>query len=183
MPDYRAPAADVSVRPARPQDADAVGSVQARAWRAAYSDVLPPAVLAGLTPEALAEQWREAVTAPPTSRHRVLVAVADGGVVGFAASAPATDPDLDPDSDAELLVLLVDPDAVRAGHGSRLLAATVDLLRSDGVRRAVAWLPGADTATHELLVSSGWAPDTARRELDTGHDALPQVRLHTDLSA
>jgi GNAT superfamily N-acetyltransferase len=183
VPDAPTPSADVSVRPATPQDADAVGQVQARAWRSAYADVLPPAVLAGLMPEALAEQWRDAVTAPPSPRHRLLVAVAGGRVVGFAASAPATDPDLDPDADAELLVLLVDPEAGRAGHGSRLLAATVDLVRSDGARRAVAWLPAVDAATRELLVSSGWAPDTATRELETGHDALPQVRLHTDLSA
>lgn len=182
MPDAPTPAAaDVSVRPARPEDAEAVGAVQARAWRTAYADLLPPAVLAGLTPEALAEQWRESVTAPPTPRHRLLVAVAGGRVVGFAASAPATDPDLDRDTDGELLVLLVDPEAGRAGHGSRLLAATVDLLRDDGARRAVTWLPEADAATRELLVASGWAPDTATRELDTGHDALPQVRLHTAL--
>lgn len=178
MTDTRPPAADVAVRPARPEDAPAVADVQTRTWRTAYRDVLPPAVLAGLDTDALSAGWREAVTSPPSPRHRLLVAVAGGDVVGLAASGPATDPDGRHATDAELLLLLVDPAVGRAGHGSRLLAATVDLLRSDGVDRVVSWVPEADGATQRFLTSAGWAPDGATRELDTGAGALVQVRLH-----
>ena len=38
--------ADVSVRPARPQDAERIARVQLETWRAAYAEVLPPEALA-----------------------------------------------------------------------------------------------------------------------------------------
>src|SRR4051812_23388519 len=124
--------ADVGVRPARREDADAVARIQVRAWLAGYQDVVPTAALAEMTsPQALAtwrERWAEAAAAPPSPRHRLLVAVEADTIMGFAAYAPAEDPDHDPATTAELVTLLVDPDRGRAGHGSRLLAATVDLL-------------------------------------------------------
>lgn len=176
--------ADVSVRPARPEDARAMGRVQLRAWRAAYADVLPAELLAGLTVEALAERWRQAVAEPPSPRHRVLVAVEADQVVGFAAFGPPEDPDRDAAHDGELYTLLVDPAAGRRGHGSRLLAATADLLREDGCRTAVTWVLAADDVLRRFLAEAGWAPDGSHRDLDLlgdGTRLARQVRLHTDL--
>ncbi|SEG61564.1 L-amino acid N-acyltransferase YncA [Thermomonospora echinospora] len=178
--------ADVGVRPARRADAAAVADIQVRAWREGYRDLLPAAVLAEVTgPQAVAvwrDRWTEAATAPPGPRHRLLVAVSADLVVGFAAHAPATDPDLDPAVTAELVTLLVDPLHGRAGHGSRLLAATADLLREDGFGTVVAWVFEGDTAMRRFLGSAGWAPDGARRTLDMGEPVV-MIRLHTDISA
>ncbi|KWW99725.1 GCN5-related N-acetyltransferase [Carbonactinospora thermoautotrophica] len=182
--EHRTPMADVSVRPARPEDAQAVGQVQLRAWRAAYADVLPAKLLAELTAEALAERWRQAVTERPSPRHHVLVAVEAGQIVGFAAFGPAEDPDRDAAHDGELYTLLVDPAAGRRGHGSRLLAATADLLREDGCRTAVTWVLSTDDVLRRFLTEAGWAPDGSRRDLDLlgdGTRLARQVRLHTDL--
>ena len=103
-------------------------------------------------------------------------------MVGFSATAPAADRDSD-ELDGELLTVLVDPDHVRHGHGSRLLAAAVDRLRGDHFQRAQAWLLDGDAAIRSLLVASGWAADGARRTLDAGSDAsaVAQDRFHTDL--
>lgn len=177
--------ADAGVRPARRADAAAVADIQVRAWRQGYRDLLPAAVLAEVTAPAAAETWRdkwaEAATAPPSPRHRLLVAVASDLVVGFAAHGPAEDPDLDPAGTAELITLLVDPTHARAGHGSRLLAATADLLREDGFGTLVTWVFEADEVTRTFLGSAGWAPDGTARTLDMG-EPVPQVRLHTDIS-
>ncbi|WP_242901589.1 GNAT family N-acetyltransferase [Actinomadura terrae] len=176
--------ADVGVRPARRADAAAVADIQVRAWRQGYRDLLPPDVLARVTgPEALAawrERWTDAAVAPPSPRHRLLVAVANDLVVGFAAHAPAEDGDLDPAADAELVALLVDPVHGRAGHGSRLLAASVDLLREDGFRTLTTWAFEDDTVTREFLGSAGWAPDGTARTLDMG-EPVRQIRLHTGI--
>ncbi|RKS74909.1 acetyltransferase (GNAT) family protein [Actinomadura pelletieri DSM 43383] len=177
--------ADVGVRPARRADAAAVADVQVRAWRHGYRDLLPADVLAEVTAPAALEVWRDrwadAATAPPSPRHRLLVAVASDLVVGFAAHGPAEDPDLDPERTAELITLLVDPAHARAGHGSRLLAATADLLREDGFVTLITWVFEDDEVTRTFLGSAGWAPDGTSRTLDMG-EPVRQIRLHTDIS-
>jgi GNAT superfamily N-acetyltransferase len=156
-------AADVSVRPARPGDVPAIAAVQARAWRAAYADLLDPGTLDRLTPEALAGPWREAVTQPPSPRHAVLVALADDLVVGFAAAAPSEDADAGAD-DGELVALAVDPAHQHAGHGSRLLAAAADHLRDAGLRSVAAWTPAGDAPRRAFLASAGLREDGATRD-------------------
>lgn len=176
--------ADASVRAARANDAPALGALQSRAWRAAYVEVLPEDTLQSLAPDALAGPWREAVTTPPSPRHRVLAACAGPVVVGFSAFGPAGDPDLDPGTDAELHVLIVDPERLAQGHGSRLLAATVDTLRGDGFVRAYHWLGAHEDGVRAFLESTGWAADGAHRELDLRGDdsvVVRQLRLHTDV--
>lgn len=158
-------AADASVRPASPGDADAIGAVHARAWRGAYRDLLPPAVLAGLTAAPLAAAWRSAITAPPSSRHHVLVAASGSTVVGFAATAPSGDRDAREEEDGELVALAVDPAHQRAGHGSRLLSAAVATLREDGFTRISTWSPVSDRPRTAFLTSAGMVLDGARRSL------------------
>lgn len=170
--------ADRSVRLARPDDAERVGAVQASAWRAAWSDHLPAEALAALSSPAAADLWREAITAPPSPRHRVVVAEDRDEVVGMAAFGPAEDADAGA-GDVEVLALAVAPDHWRAGHGSRLLTASAEIAQGDGSRRLLAWLPATDDAGRAFLAGAGWAPDGAHRELEGGGR---QVRLHTDVS-
>lgn len=177
--------ADVGVRPARRADAAAVTEIQVRAWRHGYRDLLPDGVLDQVTgPEAMEawqDKWAEAAAAPPSPRHRLLVAVASDLVVGFAAHGPAEDADLDAATTAELITLLVDPMHARAGHGSRLLAATADLLREDGFGTLISWVFEDDEVTRTFLGSAGWGPDGTARTLDMG-EPVRQIRLHTDIS-
>lgn len=162
--------ADVSVRPARPEDAERVARVQLATWRTAYGDLLPPGVLD--VPEVeVAAVWLRAVEVPPSPRHRVLVAMDGAELVGLAASEPVDDA-------VELSALLVEPRWGRRGHGSRLLAASVDHWRGDGAALAVTWSWEADEATASFLASSGWEPDGTARSLDTGQR---QVRWHVAL--
>ena len=172
--------ADVSVRPARPADAERVARVQLSTWRTAYADLLPPEALE-LPEEQVAAMWLHAVESPPTARHRLDVALERDELVGFAASIPAEDDDLDGATTVELSVLLVEPRWGRRGHGSRLLAAGVDRWRQDGSRLAVAWVWERDTASRSLLTGAGWEPDGTARGLDTGRRVERHVRLHTSL--
>jgi GNAT superfamily N-acetyltransferase len=190
---------DRTVRPARREDAPALGAVQAAAWRRAYADTLPADVWEELSPEAFAAVWEHAVTAPPSARHQVLVAVGGSGsdepgagspapdprVVGFAALAPAADEDLDADIDAELVALVLAPAAERQGHGSRLLNAAVELLRDEGSTHVYFWAARSDRALITFLEGAGWVADGARRTLDLrgdGEVVVDQARLGTRLS-
>ena len=174
--------ADVSVRRARPADAEDIARVQLDTWRAAYGQVLPAEALQ-LPESEVAAAWRSALD-QDTARSQVLVALERTEVVGLAASAPAQDDDL-PALPAELTALLVVPRWGRRGHGSRLLAALVDGWREQGVERAVAWVFERDPASRSFLESAGWEPDGATRALDPGPggDAAVQrqLRLHVDV--
>ena len=165
-PRLGAPSADNSVRPAREPDLPAIGAVHARSWTGPYAEVLPPALVVALTPEVLAAAWRGAVSTPPSPRHRVHVAVGDGIVAGFVASAPiereSTEDAVD-GSAVELVALEVDPLHQRRGHGSRLLAAVVDTHRGDGTDRLHVWVHVDDAPRAAFLRGAGFAEDGARR--------------------
>jgi GNAT superfamily N-acetyltransferase len=175
--------ADVLVRPARLADAGEIARVQIATWRTAYGALLPPTVLADWDDATATASWAAAIHSPPTPGHRVLVAEESGTLVGFAASGPAeVSPTETPFRDgptSELSALLVEPPWGRRGHGSRLLAAVVDLARTDGVARLVIWLPEADRITADFLAGAGWDRDGWVRSLDTGTKTIRQVRWHT----
>jgi GNAT superfamily N-acetyltransferase len=183
------------VRPARPDEADEIARIQLSTWRTAYRRLLPRHVLDDLGVEWIAERWRAAIEEPPTPAHRVLVAVEQAGseqagsahLAGFTASGPADEAALAPGEDplpgdvAAITELLVEPRWGRRGHGSRLLAASVDLWRGDGLRTAVAWVYEQDPATRTFLTSAGWAPDGVTRALDVDDLLVPQLRLQVSV--
>jgi ribosomal protein S18 acetylase RimI-like enzyme len=201
------PGAGGFVRAARAGDADALTRVQVASWGCRLAAVVPAELLAELTGEEASaiwrDRWREAISNPPTSRHRVLVAVSDAAapppavpppaapppaarsaareVVGLVSAGPATDADRWPGTDAEIYEFRVQPDLTGQGHGSRLLQAAADTLVSDGFRTASTWVLQADLDVRRFLESAGWAADGARGELEVGV-SVPVVRLHTRLS-
>lgn len=175
--------ADVSVRIAWPDDADALAVVQTASWAEQYAGLVPAGVLPSDVP-AVAERWRQSLQKPGDARNRVLVALERNRVTGFAVTLPAADPDCDPVRDGELAELTVAPAERGLGHGSRLVQAAVDTLRSDRFTRAVCWLVATDDVTRGFLTEAGWGPDGAHRVLDLtgdGSTTVKQVRLHTSL--
>jgi ribosomal protein S18 acetylase RimI-like enzyme len=176
------------VRAARESDAPGLARVQVASWRAAFAGLVPDAVIAGLTSEEavgqFTERWRAAISAPPTSRHRVHVAVEKPGdpeILGFAAAGPATDEDLWPGTDGELYELHVTPEVASEGHDQRLLNAVADTFAEDGFSTGYTWVLAQDEARIGFLEAGGWAPDGSRSNLDMGVK-VPVVRLHTRLS-
>jgi ribosomal protein S18 acetylase RimI-like enzyme len=174
------------VRAARAADAAALARVQVSSWQASLSGLVPDAVLDELaSAEAAAafeSRWLEAITSPPTSKHRVHVAYSPGAgdIFGFAAAGPATDEDLWPATDGELYELHVAPGLGDSGHDERLLHAVADTLAEDGFSAAVTWALEGDSARIAFLEAAGWGPDGSRSNLDMGVK-VPVVRLHTRL--
>ena len=186
--------ADVSVRPATAQDEALIARTQLRAWRASHTGLLGADVLEHLDVTAVRAQWSRAISAPPSREHHVLVACDGARVVGFAACAPvvsaprpadgapdasrggspgaALDGSTTPGSGTatsgsvvEVLALEVDPDHQRGGHGSRLLAACVDLAREGGAAGVQTWVLADDGPREQFLASAGLGPDGVVREL------------------
>lgn len=170
------------VRAARPSDAPALARVQVAGWQSTLGGLVPGSVLDELSSAAavaqFGERWREAITSPPTSRHKVLVAYAPGAPgepVGFASIGPATDEDRWPGTDGELYEL-----QGASEHGGRLLHAVADTLAEDGFHTACTWVLAADSDRVEFLEAAGWAPDGSQGNLEMGVK-VPVIRLHTRL--
>jgi len=178
------------VRLARTTDIDDIAAIQVRAWEELYGSILGDAGLR-LDRAELADQWGAAILDPPDQRARVLVATQEDLVVGFAAFGPSFDPDL-AGASGEIHALVVHPDRLRQGHGSRLMAACVDHLRSAGFDAASTWTLLEDRQRRAFWQSAGWGPDSARRTL--GEQAAPgmdpdagasitEIRLVTSIAA
>lgn len=168
------------MRLAHTDDAPFIATLQADSLRTDYASLLPTDAIAAFDVEAATQQWASAISTPPSQRHRVLVAVDLTSVVGFAATVPATDDDLDREHDVELLALHVEPAHTRMGHGSRLMAAAVDYARDDGAALLVTWVFAADDPLRLFLRANGWDSDGSTRDLDVG-ELLHQVRMHTGI--
>jgi ribosomal protein S18 acetylase RimI-like enzyme len=173
------------VRAARASDASGLARVQVASWRAAFAGLVPDAVIAELTSDEsvgqFTERWRDAISAPPTSKHRVHVAVEKPGdpeILGFAAAGPATDEDLWPVINGELYELHVLPSLADEGHDGRLLNAVADTFAEDGFSTGYTWALSGDDVRIGFLEAAGWAPDGSRSNLDMGVK-VPVVRLHT----
>lgn len=173
-----------SVRLAWPSEATSVVNVQRRAWGERLPAAWADALLTGLTAEEMADSWQQAITRPPQSACRVLVAVDASRVVGFATTMPSSDVDAEAGDDGEINEFVIDPIAEHRGHGSRLLNACADTLRADGFKRASWWLAAVDDNLRGFLTAAGWSADGASREIgsDDGDIRVKQIRLHTDLA-
>jgi GNAT superfamily N-acetyltransferase len=167
------------VRAARLEDATAIGRVNVEAWQVGYAGLLPPDFLAGLRVEDRAEKWRSWLLAAGPGR-RLLVADDRGDVVGFAASWPTPDRDLDP-ATGELAVLNVRPDRWRRGVGGALLGATVEALAAHGHPAAALWVITGNIRARAFYESLGWGPDGAERALEAYRVTFDQVRYRREL--
>jgi GNAT superfamily N-acetyltransferase len=188
------------VRPARLDEAGEITRVQLATWRLTHRRLVPQHILEQLDEGWITRQWRDAITHPPSPKHRVLVAVEQrespsagpesAYLVGFCASGPADEAALAPGEDlvalgddvAAMTELMVEPRWGRRGHGSRLLAATADLWRADGFTTGLAWTFAQDPVGQQFLSSAGWAPDGTGRALDIEDLLVPQIRLHVALT-
>jgi hypothetical protein len=177
------------VRAARAADADGLARVQIASWQATFAGLVPDTVIAELaSDEALGqftERWLAAISSPPTSRHRVHVAIEKPGepeILGFASAGPATDEDLWPGTDGELYELHIRPALAAGGHDERLLNAVADTFAEDGFSTGYTWALAGDAARLTFLEAAGWAPDGSKASLDMGVK-VPVVRLHTRLAA
>lgn len=177
---------DTGVRTARAADVPAVARVQAAVWRDAYGELVDTEVRNAFTAEAFEPAWRESLQAPPTPRHRLLVATEGDTVVGFAAIGPAADEDAAADhgSAGEIYALGVDPGSRRHGNGSRLLNAAVDTLQAGDFESVTTWVLSDDQLLRAFLTSAGLHPDGAWRDRVIAADGRTarEVRLAASLS-
>jgi GNAT superfamily N-acetyltransferase len=164
----RTPAPRITLRPAVPSDAAAIGAVFDAAVRAgwAYLDDLAAEPL--FTPQ----DWDQLVAdhQPPDV---LLVAVDETrSVVGYTAAHPA---------DGEMFLLFVHPAYAGRGIGRALLAAAHDALRTAGCAEAFLFVHNQNARARDVYTAAGYRPDGSDRVSDFRGTRVREVRLVTQL--
>ena len=167
------PTPDVAVRPARPGEEDEISRIQIDSWVGAIGERLGRKRHELFDREAIVKGWAASIAQPPTPGHVVFVATCDGDIVGFAAVAPPN----------QIIAFEVDPERRRRGHGSRLLAAAVDHLKSHGATEMKLWSLSNDAIRTGFLREAGFAESGMVRELDGPGIAIEEKLWHASLEA
>jgi GNAT superfamily N-acetyltransferase len=128
--------AQLTIRKARPSDAESVARIYVESWRDTYPLILPNKLLANMSPEGQSARWRNAIAM--AAREAVYVAEDDRGtIVGMTSLGRARDSGLG--YDAEIYTLYVDPLLTGRGIGRALLAGAFAALADRGHTRCVIW--------------------------------------------
>ncbi|MGH8324102.1 MAG: GNAT family N-acetyltransferase [Steroidobacteraceae bacterium] len=127
------------IRPARPEDGDAVADVRVVSWRATYRGVVPGPYLD--TMDANRAHWRS-VAAGELAGAELLVCEVDGAVVGFACYGAARPPAFG--FGGELYATYYLPEAMGKGYGSAMLHAVIGGLKRQGHADMIVWVMEAN---------------------------------------
>lgn len=144
----------ITVRPAVPEDADAIVGIRNTSWREAYAHLLSPEFLANLVDDT--ERFRDGIAR--AVRSVTVVAELDGEVVGYAFAAPPPE-DEDAPRDWCLFHIYQYAHVHGSGTGQALLDAVV------GDRPAFLWTAEDNPRALAFYRRNGFVPDGTRKTI------------------
>lgn len=156
---------DLTVRPARFDDAAGIARVHIQAWRESYAHLLPPS-LAGLEQGPREERCRKIIAAAASD---VWVVCRGTDIVGWASAG--TGRDEDPPRPRELNGIYVLASEYGSGAGQSLLDAAV------GHGGAYLWIAEENPRAFAFYRRNGFVPDGAASAHDLVGTAVPILRM------
>lgn len=165
------------IRAARPDEFDQVADLHLASRAATYTAMLPPGALDGIDPAAHRAGLRERFTAE-AGTHRLSVAEAGSGIVGFTYVAPGDD-----SHSGELHKIHVAPDAKGTGVGKALMVAALAGFRAAGSGRAGLWVVEGNERAIAFYERGGWRREGTVREQPMGTAPTRQLRYGIELPA
>lgn len=157
----------LTIRLARPEDADAIAAVRLAGWRGAYGPLLPPDAFDGVDFAQWAERTRDLLLA---GRSGMRVVQRSDAVQGFCVFGRCRDEDLVGVS--ELYALYVIPEAWSTGLGRALMTVALDELD----RPVVLWVLRDNARARRFYEIAGFRPDGAEKTADVLGFDLAEVR-------
>ena len=172
-----------AVRHATPADADTLGAIGERAWRATYPGIVPDSVLDEWI-EGAPASWHQAFeNRAPDSPWRAWLAERDGSIVGYATTTPAKSEWLPPPGGAgEITNLYLDPAAIGTGVGRLLYEHAVADLRERGFDPLVVWAFRDNLRAIGFYERMGLTIDVPDHDWVLGGVPCPIVRFRGDLA-
>lgn len=125
------------IRAATTDDLLDLAKVHLVSCQAAYREVLPADVLNALSVDDFLEAWRHLLEG---HGYRNLLGELEGRVVGFVSFGPARDPDVTPQTTAEIYGMYLHPSAWARGFGRALWHESLKTTLADGYREVVLWV-------------------------------------------
>lgn len=169
----------IVVRPATPDDADAIGRLHVRAWQVGYRALLEDELLDGLDVDAWITRRREHLDAPRADSFN-RVAEVDGAVVGWAAAGPSRDDDRT-DREAELYALYVHPDRWSQGVAQALMTSVVEEVDRRELAEISLWVLEENVRARRFYEAAGFTTDGAQKPAGVRGITDPSVRYRREL--
>ena len=152
------------VRPATPDDLDAIVAIHVAGFRAGNAPHLPPEDADRMDAERSTAGWREVLESPaPQAAVLVAEAQSDGALAGVVGAGGSRDADTGPDS-GEVYALYVDPKCWGLGVGAALDSASREHLATHGFTEAVLWVLEGNERARRFYEREGWHADGDRRD-------------------
>lgn len=153
--------AAVRIRAAQPEDADGIARVSVVSWQATYRHLLPQEVLAALSIERSAANYRALLTEPGASC--AFVAESDAGIVAFAVGGPERSGD--EEYPGELYAIYALPEWQGRGLGRALVRLVALYLQSIGFKAMLIWVLRGNPAAGFYRALGGEAARTQMIEI------------------
>ena len=159
---------DIVVRPVRDVDAEALGRVHATCWHETYDHLISTAALENVSPKRLAELWTHWAQQGPD--FRMVAALSNGEIVGFAGSGPARDRDAPRNRELYFIYLLSKFHST--GTGQKLFDAVVGAEDS-----LYLWVAEDNPRAHRFYTRNGFTLDGATHTEPFLGETLTEVRF------
>jgi ribosomal protein S18 acetylase RimI-like enzyme len=174
-----------TLRRASDRELDGIVSVFLDCWRVSYSQVMPAALVDGMTPERAMTIWRNALQNPDNT---IVVAIADEpagavlGLVGYSMlGSEVGQSGVGYSGVGYVGSLYVSPFAQGSGTGRLLLSAATDDLKNLGAQHARLWVFEQNAPSRAFYERQGWTADGRREVLAEWGE--PQIGMTKDLRA
>ena len=162
----------VVIRPATPDDAAVVATIQVHGHRFAYAGLLPQPASDDEWIARRTDVWRTLLAADQPGQG--FVAERGARAIGFVTVGPADEPAL-PATTGQLFALYLEPDAVGTGVGRALHDHALAALRAAGFGDAVLWVLDENARARRFYERAGWSFDGTRN--DSVRDGKPRHEL------
>lgn len=157
-------------------DAEAIASINVRAWQHAYAGLMPVDLLAAQEIEPRATRLRERLRDGTSAPGYVAFDAAGGDLAGYCWFG-----DYRPDDDApspgngwgEVYAIYVDPDLIGTGAGAALMTAALTDL---GARPVAVWVLEGNARARGFYERFGFVADGVVTDFDAGGTPVPEVR-------
>ncbi len=166
------------IRPAVPDDAEAIAELNAAAWKSAFAGVVSDEYLSSY--DGAPQRRREDLLT--MSPGAVQLVAEDGIVVGWSMGHPCEDEDCDPNTVYEARSCYVAPTHWRSGTGRRLMQHLLAGLDRYRWQEVVLWTPRDTTPTRAFYATLGFKPDGKTAVMDR-LGPVPIVRLRRPVEA